>query len=87
MSGDVSTVTGTVDPFPSGGVVSSTAVPVSGSVQKGISNNLDNFLKLINKIGDVCVNNEVCVLFLTATFVSIGVHLLRKVVRAFGRGR
>lgn len=84
---DVSTVTGTVDPFPSGGVISSTVVPVSGSVQKGISNNVDNFLKLINKIGDVCVNNEVCVLFLTATFVGIGVHLLRKVVRAFGRGR
>lgn len=85
--GDFSTATGTVDPFPSGGVISSTAVPVSGGAFQILFKNLDNFLKLINKIGDVCVNNEVCVLFLTATFVCIGVHLLRKVVRAFGRGR
>lgn len=87
MSGDVST--GVVDVFPSGAVISSTGVPTPGSgvVYNKISNNFDNFLELVNKIGNACVNNEVCVLFLTATFVGIGVHLLRKVVRAFGRGR
>lgn len=92
MSDDIlsqSTMTGTPPFSPSGGVVSSTGVPTSGSgvVYNKLSNNFDNFLKLVNKIGDFCVNNEICVLFLTATFVGLGVHLLRKVIRVFGRGR
>lgn len=84
-------MTGSPSPVPDPGLIvvpGSSAVPVYPSrVQNGISNNLDNFLNLINKIGDMCINNEICVLFLTASFVGIGVHLLRKVVRAFGRGR
>lgn len=92
MSGDVlsqSTMTGTPPFSPSGAVVSSTGVPTPGSgvIYNKVSNNFDNFLELVNKIGNACVNNEVCVLFLTATFVVLGVNLLRKVVRAFGRGR
>lgn len=46
-----------------------------------------NFLDLVTKVGDTCVNNEICVLFLTATFVGLGVRMLRKVIGAFGRGR
>lgn len=47
----------------------------------------DNFLSLVSKVGNTCADNEICVLFLTATFVGLGVRLLRKVVGAFGRGR
>ena len=87
MSGDVST--GVIDPFPPGAVVSSTGVPTPGSgvVYNKLSNNFDNFLELVNKIGNACINDEVCVLFLTVTFVVLGFNLLRKVVCAFGRGR
>lgn len=84
-------MTGTIPPVPDPGLIvvpGSSAVPVySSRVQKGIANNFDNFLNLINKIGDMCINNEICVLFLTATFVCIGVRLLRKVIGSFGRGR
>lgn len=47
----------------------------------------DDFLSLVAKIGDVCVNNEICLAFLTVTFMGLGVRLLRRVIGAFGRGR
>lgn len=47
----------------------------------------DNFLGLVTKVGNTCVNNEICVMFLTCTFVGLGVRLLRRVIGAFGRGR
>lgn len=60
---------------------------VSGGVSDKIFTGADKFLGLVTKVGDTCVNNEICVLFLTATFVGLGVRLLRKVIGAFGRGR
>lgn len=47
----------------------------------------ESFLSLVTKIGDSCVNNEICVAFLTVTFMGLGVRMLRRVVSAFGRGR
>lgn len=47
----------------------------------------DKFLSLVTSIGNTCVNNEICVMFLTATFIGLGVRMLRKVIGAFGRGR
>lgn len=59
----------------------------SGGVSDKIFTGADKFLGLVTKVGDTCVNNEICVLFLTATFVGLGVRLLRRVIGAFGRGR
>lgn len=57
------------------------------TVSQKIFGGTQNFLDLVTKVGDTCVNNEICVMFLTATFVGLGVRLLRKVIGAFGRGR
>lgn len=59
----------------------------ASSVSDRIFSGADNFLGLVTKVGDTCVNNEICVLFLTATFVSLGIRMLRRVIGAFGRGR
>lgn len=58
-----------------------------GGVSDKIFTGSDNFIGLITKVGNACVENEICVLFLTATFVGLGVRLLRKFIGAFGRGR
>lgn len=47
----------------------------------------DDFLGLVTKIGDTCANNEICLAFLTVTFMKIAVSLLRRIIGAFGRGR
>lgn len=57
------------------------------TVTQKIFGGTQNFLDLVKQVGDTCVNNEICVLFLTATFVGLGVRMLRKVIGAFGRGR
>ena len=59
----------------------------STTISERIFSGADNFLGLVTKVGDTCVNNEICVLFLTATFVSLGIRMLRRVIGAFGRGR
>lgn len=61
------------------GAVTGVSDKVFGGTQK--------FLDLVSQVGTTCVNNEICVLFLTATFVGLGVRMLRKVIGAFGRGR
>lgn len=57
------------------------------TVSEQIFSGADNFLGLVTKVGNTCVQNEICVLFLTATFIGLGVRMLRKVIGAFGRGR
>ncbi len=66
-----------------------TSTPVSEGVDVigTVVDRSDDFLGLVTKIGDTCVNNEICLAFLTVTFMSLGVRLLRKIISAFGRGR
>lgn len=59
----------------------------AATVTDKIFGGTQKFLDLVTQVGDTCVNNEICVLFLTATFVGLGVRMLRKVIGAFGRGR
>ena len=56
---------------------------LSSSVVSGSS----SFLSLLGSLFNFCAENELCQMFLTTTFTSIGVGLLRRVTRAFGRGR
>lgn len=38
-------------------------------------------------VANFCTSNGICLAFLTVTFVSLGVRILRKSIGAFGRGR
>ncbi len=38
-------------------------------------------------VANFCTSNGICLAFLTVTFVSLGVRILRKSISAFGRGR
>lgn len=69
------------------GVILMSEGATTGTISDKVFGGADNFLSLVTKVGDTCVNNEICVLFLTASFVGLGVRLLRKVIGAFGRGR
>lgn len=62
-------------------------VSEGATVSEKIFSGADNFLGLVTKVGNTCIENEICVLFLTATFIGLGVRMLRKVIGAFGRGR
>lgn len=62
-------------------------VSEGATVSEKIFGGTQNFLDLVKQVGSTCVDNEICVLFLTATFVGLGVRMLRKVIGAFGRGR
>lgn len=62
------------------------ATATAGVIDNVMSNSTD-FLTLVSNIGNTCANNEICVAFLTFTFIGLGVRLLRKVIGAFGRGR
>ena len=37
-------------------------------------------------VANFCTSNGICLAFLTVTFVSLGVRILRKSIGAFGRG-
>ena len=56
-----------------GGVIMYSAMllsEASTSISDRIFSGADNFLGLVTKVGDTCVNNEICVLFLTAKQAS-----------------
>ena len=56
-------------------------------VMDSVMNKTGSFLGLVTEIGNTCANNEICLAFLTVTFIGLGVRLLRKIIGAFGRGR
>lgn len=62
------------------------AAATFGVIDQVMENSTD-FLTLVGNIGNTCADNEICVAFLTVTFIGLGVRLLRKVIGAFGRGR
>lgn len=47
----------------------------------------ESFITMVGNVFTFCAGNELCQMFLTVTFTSIGVGLLRRVTRAFGRAR
>ena len=52
-----------------------------------VSANAGDFLDLVGNVGSTCMNNEICLAFLSITFISLAVRMLRRVIGAFGRGR
>lgn len=38
-------------------------------------------------VASFCTSNGICLLFLTATFIKLGVGVLKRSIGAFGRGR
>lgn len=65
-------------------------VPVEGgatmwtTIGEGASSFITNVL---TPVGTFCTSNEICLAFLSVTFVGLGVRLLRRAIGAFGRGR
>lgn len=45
----------------------------------------EKFITLLGNVFTFCAGNELCQMFLTVTFIGIGVGFLRRVTRAFGR--
>lgn len=41
---------------------------------------------VLTPVGTFCMNNEICLAFLSVSFLALGVRLLRRSVGAFGRG-
>lgn len=42
---------------------------------------------VLTPVTNVCTTNPIALAFLSVTFVSLGVRILRRVIGAFGRGR
>lgn len=42
---------------------------------------------VVKPVLDTCSESEICLAFLTVTFVGLGVRMVRRVIGAFGRGR
>lgn len=57
---------------------------VYDNVKEGTSSFLTNVL---GSVSDFCVNNEICLAFLTFTFLYLGCFVLSRVSRSMGRGR
>ncbi len=69
-------------------MLSEGAVGEAGTgVMDSVMNKTGSFLDLVTNIGNTCANNDICLSFLTVTFIGLGVRLLRKIIGAFGRGR
>lgn len=43
--------------------------------------------KVLTPVGTFCTSNEICLAFLSVTFVGLGIRMLRRAIGAFGRGR
>lgn len=45
------------------------------------------FNGILVPVTSFCTTNGICLLFLTVTFIKLGVGVLKKTISAFGRGR
>ena len=53
-----------------------------------ISGGVTTFISgILLPVANFCTSNGICLAFLTVTFISLGVRILRKSISAFGRGR
>lgn len=76
------------DTIPGGGML---VVPEEGgtsSMWETIGNGVGSFVtNVLTPVGTFCASNEICLAFLSVTFVGLGVRMIRRVIGAFGRGR
>lgn len=73
-----------------GGDITQPELPVEGGVSmwKTIGDGASSFIEnVLTPVGTFCTSNEICLLFLSVTFVGLGVRMIRRVIGAFGRGR
>lgn len=60
----------------------------SSDMWETIGNGASSFVtNVLTPVGTFCTSNEICLAFLSVTFVGLGVRLLRRAIGAFGRGR
>lgn len=53
-----------------------------------ISGGVTTFISgILLPVANFCTSNGICLAFLTVTFISLGVRILKKSIGAFGRGR
>lgn len=45
------------------------------------------FNGILVPVASFCTTNGICLMFLTVTFIKLGVGVLKKTISAFGRGR
>lgn len=58
------------------------------SMWKTIGEGVGSFISnVVTPVGTMCANNEICLAFLSVSFVFLGIRALRKSIGAFGRGR
>lgn len=75
------------DTIPGGGML---VVPEGGgsSMWETIGNGAGSFItNVLTPVGTFCTSNEICLAFLSVTFVKLGVMMIRRAIGAFGRGR
>lgn len=73
-----------------GGDIHQPALPGGGggSMWETIGNGANSFItNVLTPVGTFCTSNEICLAFLSVTFVGLGVRMLRRAIGAFGRGR
>lgn len=54
------------------------------TIGDGVGSFIEN---VVTPVGTFCANNQICLAFLSVTFVGLGIRLLRRAISAFGRGR
>lgn len=54
------------------------------SITGGVSTFVNGILM---PVASFCTSNGICLMFLTATFIKLGVSVLKRSINAFGRGR
>lgn len=74
-----------------GGDVTQPALPGGGgssTMWETIGNGASSFVtNVLTPVGTFCTSNEICLAFLSVTFVGLGIRMLRRAIGAFGRGR
>lgn len=60
----------------------------SSTMWETIGNGASSFVtNVLTPVGTFCTSNEICLAFLSVTFVGLGIRMLRRAIGAFGRGR
>lgn len=65
-------------------------VPGEGgaSMWETIGSGAGSFItNVLTPVGTFCTSNEICLAFLSVTFVKLGIMMIRRAISAFGRGR
>lgn len=73
-----------------GGDIDPPALPGGGggTMWETIGSGATSFVtNVLTPVGTFCTSNEICLAFLSVTFVGLGIRMLRRAIGAFGRGR